>query len=93
MTLDEQLSQPLPEIPDGNFSRGVMGEVARQEIRRARIEAAGWIALAIGLMGIFALTQPGRQLAAIALSLGFFAQLCVGLMLVLVLFPPTVAQD
>jgi hypothetical protein len=69
MTLDEQLSQPLPEIPDGNFSRGVMGEVARQEIRRARIEAAGWIALAIGLMGIFALTQPGRQLAAIALSL------------------------
>ena len=93
MNLDKHLSQPLPEIADRHFSAQVMAELTRREIRRARIEATAWIALAIGAVGLFALTEAGRQLAAIALSLGFFAQICVGLVILLFLFPPTVATE
>ncbi|HUE63218.1 MAG TPA: hypothetical protein VMO78_02485 [Rhizomicrobium sp.] len=93
MNLDERLSQPLPEIADRHFSAQVMAEFARREIRRARIEAASWIALATAVVAIFAVTESGRQLATSVLSLGFFAQICVGLVILLFLFPPTVAVE
>ncbi len=93
MNLDEHLSQPLPEIPDQGFSARIMAEVARHEIRRARIEAATWIALAAAVVGTLAATEPGRKLATTALSLNPFAQICVGLVILLLLFPPRIAPE
>ena len=93
MNIDELLSQPLPEIPDRHFSAQVMVEMARREIRRARIAAAAWIALAVAAVGTLAATEPGRELAAAALSLNFFAQICVGLLILLLLFPLRIAPE
>ena len=93
MNLDELLSQPLSEIPDRHFSARVMAELARQEIRRARIETFAWIALVAVVVGTLAATEPGRKLAAAALSLNLFAQICVGLVILLLLFPPRIASE
>ena len=93
MNLDELLSQPLPEIPDRHFSAHVMAELARQEIRYARIETFAWIALVAVVVGTLAATEPGRKLAAAALALILFAQICVGLVILLLLFPPRIASE
>lgn len=93
MNLDQMLSQPLPEIPDRHFSAAVMAEMARQEIRRARIETAAWTLLVVVIVGTLAATEPGRKLAAAALSLNLFAQICVGLVILLSLFPLRIAPE
>jgi len=93
MNLDELLSQPLAEIPDRHFSAHVMTEMARREIRHARIETAARIAFAAAAVGTLAATEPGRELAATALSLSFFAQICVGLVVLLLWFSLRIAPE
>ncbi len=84
--LDDFLSQPLAEMPDEGFSARVQVGIARQNIRRARIEAVTWIVLALAATTALAISRPGRELAALALSLNIAAQMGVALTVLLLIF-------
>ena len=84
--LDDFLSCPLTEVPDGGFSARVLAEIARQSVRRARIEALTWVVLALTTMAGLAICRPGRELAVFALSLNMVAQAGVALIVLFLLF-------
>jgi hypothetical protein len=84
--LDDFLSQPLAEMPDEGFSARVQVAIARQNIRRTQIEAVMWIVLALAATTALAISRPGRELAALALSLNIAAQMGVALTVLLLIF-------
>lgn len=91
--LDDFLSHPLTEVPDEGFSARVLVGIARQNIRRARIEAITWIVLALAATTALAISRPGRELAALALSLNIAAQIGVALTVLLLVFAFREAAD
>lgn len=84
--LDDFLLYPLAEVPDEGFSARVLAGIARQNIRRARIEAITWIVLALAATAALAFSRPGRELAVLALSLSIIAQIGVALSVLLLVF-------
>jgi hypothetical protein len=84
--LDDFLSHPLAEVLDGGFSARVLAAIARQNIRRARIEAITWIVVVLAATTALAISRPGRELAALALSLNIAAQMAVALTILLLVF-------
>jgi hypothetical protein len=84
--LDDFLSQPLTEVPDGGFSTRVLAKIARQNIRRVRIEALTWSVLVLAATTALAISRPGRELAALALSLNIASQMAVALTFLLLVF-------
>jgi hypothetical protein len=84
--LDALLSRPLADVPDGDFSARTLAIISERNMRRARIEAMGWIVLVLAATAGLAASRTGRDLAVLALSLGMTVQIGVILSVVLVVF-------
>jgi hypothetical protein len=84
--LDALLAQPLPDMPDSGFSARILARIGKAEMRRARFELAAWIVLVLGMTAAFAFSRPGREMAAMALSLNAAAQIGVIMTVVLMVF-------
>lgn len=84
--LDAFLSRPLADVPDSGFSARILSRISERNIRRARIEVMGWIALVLAATAALAISRTGRELAALALSLSVMVQIGVILTVVLVVF-------
>ena len=84
--LDDLLSRPLAEMPDAGFTARTLAKISARELHLARIEAISWIVLVLAATAALATSRPGRELAAMALSLGIAAQIAVILTIVLMVF-------
>jgi hypothetical protein len=84
--LDDFLSYPLAEVPDEGFSARVVAGIARQNLRHVRIETLTWIVLALAATTALAVSSPGQDIAAFALSLNIAAQIGVAMTVLVLVF-------